>query len=164
MRGTEEVTLSVWMFANCRQDLYKRTFQKFSEKILRLEYKSISRQKGESPGSVWKNGQWKFSCFPFHSAKTDLLWPKGNSGVGEVGNIAQWLVYLLPDPDAPCSNPISLKKISKETIIDVAVVSHRHLLEERGKWLENYNQTHLGMAIGKPVRKSRVGWRNSWAI
>ena len=135
-----------------------------AKKILRLEYKSISRQKGESPGSVWKNGHWKFSCFPLHSAKTDSLWPKGNSGVGEVGSIALWLVYLLPDPAVPCSNPIILKKISEEKIIIVAEVNQRRLLEESGQWLENYNQTHLGLAIGKPVLNSGVGWRISRVI
>ena len=101
---------------------------------------------------------------PLHSAKTDSLWPKGNSGVGEVGNIALWLVYLLPDPAAACSFPIILKKISEEKIITVAEVNQRRLLEERGQWLENYNQTHLGLAIGKPVLNSGVGWRISRVI
>ena len=51
----------------------------------------------------------------------------------EVGSIAQWLAYLLPDPAAP-GLILRQKKLS---------MLQWHCLEESGHWLENVDQTHL---------------------
>ena len=67
-----------------------------------------------------------------------LTWKRGG------GSIAQFLVYLLPDPAAPGSFPS--KKISEEKIIDVAEVNQWRWVEESEQWVENVDQTHQVVA------------------
>ena len=50
-----------------------------------------------------------------------------------IGSIAQWLAYLLPDPDAPGLIPSILTKISDEKIINIAEVNQQHWFEESGQ-------------------------------
>ena len=61
------------------------------------------------------------------------------------GRIAQWLAYLLPDPAALGS----IHSVPK--IVDIAEVNQQCCLEESGRWLENFDLTHLGLASGKLV-------------
>ena len=63
-----------------------------------------------------------------------LTWKRG-------GSIAQFLVYLLPDPTA--RGFIPSKKNSEEKIIDVAEVNQWRWVEESEQWLENVDRTHL---------------------
>ena len=66
-----------------------------------------------------------------------LTWKRG-------GSIAQFLVYLLPDPTA--RGFIPSKKISEEKIIDVAEVNQWRWVEESEQWVENVDQTHQVVA------------------
>ena len=47
--------------------------------------------------------------------------------------------------------PIVPPKNFRAKIIDVAEVNQWRWLVESGKWLENADRTHLGLASGKPV-------------
>ena len=66
-------------------------------------------------------------------------------------SIARWSAYLLLDLAAPGSIPSVPKKNSEERIIDVAEVNQWRCFEESGRWLENVDQDHLVLGIGKQV-------------
>ena len=57
------------------------------------------------------------------------------------------VAHLLPDLAAPSLIPSRPKKISGEKLL------LRVINEEGEQWLENVDQTHLVMAIGKLVQK-----------
>ena len=77
------------------------------------------------------------------------------------GSIAQWLAYLLPDPAALGLIPSVPKKISVETIIDVAKVNSQGCVEESGQWVawkcwSNPSSTGKWQAFTKIVPEFKV--------
>ena len=72
------------------------------------------------------------------------------------GSIAQWLVFLPPDPVPSGSIPSITKNISEEKIVNVAKVNQMHYFDGNGQWLENVDKTHQVLASGKLVLQIRT--------
>ena len=70
--------------------------------------------------------------------------PKGKRNFILGCSIAQWLAYLLPDPDAPGLIP-------RGKNINVAEVNQLRWSEESELWLENVGRSHLALTSGKLV-------------
>ena len=62
---------------------------------------------------------------------------------------------MLTDPAALGLIPSITKNIFEEKIVDVDEVNQWHCLEEIGQRLENVDQTHLILAIGKLVLQKK---------
>ena len=67
------------------------------------------------------------------------------------GSIAQWLVYLLPDPVATCLIPMPWVWFPAFPIVNVAEVNQQLCLWESVQWLKNIDRTYLVLASGKLV-------------
>ena len=59
-------------------------------------------------------------------------------------------------PSSPGFDPQALPNFYRGKIINVAEVNQQRWLEENGQWLENVDQTHLGLASGKLVLQKHL--------
>ena len=84
------------------------------------------------------------------------------------GSIAQWLVFLPPDPVPSGSIPSITKNLSKEKVFNVAEVNQMDFLDGNGQRLENVDRTHQVLASGKLVLQIRTsigpGFNRSFSL